>query len=106
MKQRIIRIALVLAVAVAIPTAVVLGHGPGDNGTSHANAHATLPDNQDQDQDQPKDADQTEQSGDRPHNHGWFVSQVAKDHSTTGRAHGEAVSKVARGDDGKPDAAH
>ena len=27
----------------------------------------------------------------RPQNHGWFVSQAAKDHSVTGRAHGEAV---------------
>jgi hypothetical protein len=41
----------------------------------------------------------------RPHNHGWFVSQVAKDHSVTGRAHGEAVSAVAQSDQGKPEAA-
>ena len=35
-------------------------------------------------------------------NHGADVSTVAKDHSTTGRAHGEAVSAVARGDHGQP----
>ncbi len=104
MKSRILRFALIAAVALAIPTVVVLGHGPSDKGKSHANAHATLPDNEDQEQ--PSDNNPTDKSGERPHNHGWFVSQVARDHSTTGRAHGEAVSKVARGDDGKPDAAH
>jgi hypothetical protein len=41
----------------------------------------------------------------RPQNHGWFVSQVAKDHSVTGRAHGEAVSAVAQSDQGKPEQA-
>jgi len=106
MKQPIIRIALVVAVAVAIPTAVVLGHGPSDKGKSHASAPATLPDNLNEDQDQPNGTDQAKPSGERPHNHGWFVSQVAKDHSTTGRAHGEAVSREARSNDGKPNAAH
>ena len=41
-------------------------------------------------------------STNRPQNHGWFVSQVAKDHSVTGKAHGAAVSAVAKGDQGKP----
>jgi hypothetical protein len=41
-------------------------------------------------------------STNRPQNHGWFVSQVAKDHSVTGKAHGVAVSAVAKGDQGKP----
>ncbi len=35
-------------------------------------------------------------------NHGADVSAVAKDDSTTGRAHGEAVSAIARGDHGQP----
>ena len=35
-------------------------------------------------------------------NHGADVSAVAKDEGTTGRAHGEAVSAVARGDHGQP----
>jgi hypothetical protein len=39
----------------------------------------------------------------RPQNHGWFVSQVAKDHSLTGREHGKAVSEVARSNQGKPE---
>jgi len=52
--------------------------------------------------DQPKH-DQSEEVGDheRKQNHGWFVSQAAKDHSLTGRAHGEAVSAVAQSDQGK-----
>ena len=35
-------------------------------------------------------------------NHGADVSAVAKDDSTAGRAHGEAVSAIARGDHGQP----
>jgi len=35
-------------------------------------------------------------------NHGADVSAVARDDSTTGRAHGEAVAAVARGDHGQP----
>ena len=35
-------------------------------------------------------------------NHGADVSAVAKDDSTTGRAHGEAVAAAARGEHGKP----
>jgi hypothetical protein len=52
------------------------------------------------------DSDPTEADHERKQNHGWFVSQVAKDHSTTGRAHGEAVSEVAQSDQGKPEAAN
>jgi hypothetical protein len=47
------------------------------------------------------DEDKPETAGERPHNHGWYVSQVAKDKSTTGRAHGLAVSTVAKSDQGK-----
>jgi hypothetical protein len=35
-------------------------------------------------------------------NHGADVSAIATDDSTTGRAHGEAVSAAARGDHGQP----
>jgi hypothetical protein len=54
------------------------------------------------------DSDSEEQGGDheRKQNHGWFVSQVARDDSITGRAHGEAVSEVARSDQGKPEQAN
>ena len=40
-----------------------------------------------------------------PQNHGWYVSQAAHDKSVSGHEHGQAVSEVARGDAGKPDAA-
>jgi hypothetical protein len=55
-----------------------------------------------------EDTGKPETAGDRPLNHGWFVSQVAKDHSQTAKnsegvwTHGAAVSLVAKGDDGKP----
>lgn len=97
MKNRFLRFALVAAVALAIPAAAVLANGPSDKAKSHANPHANLSTK--------TNRGGSENAAERPHNHGWFVSQVAKDHSTTGRAHGEAVSKVARGDDGKPNAA-
>jgi hypothetical protein len=35
-------------------------------------------------------------------NHGAYVSQVARDHSVTGRDHGKAVSEAAHSDCGKP----
>jgi len=109
MKHQIIRLGLTVAIALAIPTVAVLAAGPSENAKAHANEHATLPTTGDQagveDTEQPEDASQPEDAGERPENHGWFVSQAAKDHTTTGRAHGEAVSAVARGDDGKPDAA-
>ena len=103
MKQRILRIGLVAAIALAIPTAAILAKGPSDNAKSHANSHAKLPTNDEVGK--PEGAGKPESAGERPHNHGWFVSQVAHDHSVTGRAHGEAVAEVARGDAGKPDSA-
>jgi hypothetical protein len=53
----------------------------------------------------PETAGQPEGAGQRPQNHGWFVSQIARNHSTTGKAHGQAVSAIARGNQGKPPAA-
>ncbi len=51
------------------------------------------------------DSEEVDTDHERPHNHGWWVSEVAKDHSVTGRAHGEAVSEMARSDKGKPEQA-
>lgn len=52
-----------------------------------------------------EDADAAD-AGDRPQNHGWFVSQAAKGATPAGAAnHGESVSAVARSDAGKPAAA-
>jgi hypothetical protein len=43
------------------------------------------------------------EDGDRPLNHGWYVSEAAKGPTPDGyRNHGEYVSEIARGDDGKP----
>jgi hypothetical protein len=45
-------------------------------------------------------------AGERPQNHGWFVSEAAKAETPDGfDNHGAAVSEVARGDEGKPEAA-
>jgi hypothetical protein len=44
--------------------------------------------------------------GERPQNHGWFVSQAAKGATPeSADNHGQFVSGIARGDDGKPEAA-
>jgi hypothetical protein len=46
-----------------------------------------------------------ETGGERPENHGWFVSQAAQGETPAEfRNHGEYVSSIARGDAGKPDA--
>lgn len=46
------------------------------------------------------------EDADRPMNHGWFVSAAAQAETPAGYDnHGAYVSSVARGDDGKPDAA-
>ena len=103
MKHRILRLGLTAAIALAIPTAAILAKGPSDKARSHANSHAELPG--DNDHGQPDQVGKPQNAGERKHNHGWFVSQVAQDHSVTGRAHGEAVSEVARSDQGKPHAA-
>ena len=89
------------------------GHGSG-GGCSDAQVKAT-----DTGASKPKKADSKDHgkptkvhpvgegnAGDRPENHGWFVSQAAKEHSLTDRAHGDAVSKVARGGEGKPQSAN
>ncbi len=52
------------------------------------------------------DADPAAGEGERPPNHGWFVSEAAKGPTPAGfDNHGQHVSEVARGDDGKPEAA-
>ena len=47
-----------------------------------------------------------EAAGERPQNHGWFVSEAAKATTPDGfDNHGAYVSEIARGDEGKPEAA-
>jgi hypothetical protein len=51
------------------------------------------------------EAEAEETAGERPENHGWFVSQAAQGETPAEfRNHGEYVSSIARGDAGKPDA--
>ena len=53
-----------------------------------------------------EDADPAVAEGERPQNHGWFVSQAAKGATpASADSHGAYVSEIARGDDGKPEAA-
>jgi hypothetical protein len=50
------------------------------------------------------EAEAEETAGERPENHGWFVSQAANGETPSEfRNHGEYVSSIARGDAGKPD---
>lgn len=45
-------------------------------------------------------------NGDRPMNHGWYVSRAAKATTPAGfDSHGAYVSSIAKGDDGKPESA-
>src|SRR3989304_1491479 len=131
MKDRLLERGTTALVALAIPASIALGQGAGDaqQGLTTAAEHAQgsvpttvgagkpagagKPDAVGQPGGagkpagggKPDDVGQPEGAGQRPQNHGWFVSQVAGNHSTTGKAPGQAVSRVARGDQGKPPAA-
>lgn len=72
----------------------------------------TLPKaDEDADEDAPEadedaDEDSADPAGERPQNHGWFVSQAAKGATPESPTnHGQSVSEIARGDAGKPEAA-
>lgn len=53
-----------------------------------------------------EDADPSAGEGERPQNHGWFVSQAATGATPESATnHGVYVSEIARGDDGRPEAA-
>ncbi len=54
---------------------------------------------------EPDAEDPDAESSERAQNHGWFVSEAAHQATPDGyKNHGEYVSEVARGDDGKPKA--
>lgn len=60
----------------------------------------------DADEAEEEEADPTVGEGERPQNHGWFVSEAAKGATPeSADSHGAFVSEIARGDDGKPEAA-
>jgi hypothetical protein len=128
MNIRLLKLAFAAAVAVSVPAVAAFANDAADasQGLTTAAQHAPAdtvpltvgkPDwagqpgedeplvDEDTVEDTETDEDTDEDAlaaGERPQNHGWFVSQAAKDHGTVGRAHGEAVSTVARGDAGKP----
>jgi hypothetical protein len=53
-----------------------------------------------------EDGDADASAGERPQNHGWFVSQAATGATPeSADNHGVYVSEIAQGDDGKPEAA-
>jgi hypothetical protein len=121
MNDRILRIGLTIALGLAVPT-VALAAGPNanaDKGQGVAKEHKgqhgkpTNPGNSGghgKSGDHGKPADpgngngndvDNEGDGNRPHNHGWYVSQAAHADYDSGAEHGEAVSEVAQSDIGK-----
>jgi hypothetical protein len=92
-KEPMLKVAFAALVALAIPTVAVLAQPPGDAQGGPTAATARV---------QEAAPAASGAPAARPHNHGWFVSQAAKDRSSKGRAHGAAVSTIARGDQGKP----
>lgn len=108
----------------AVAAAVGAPPDAADDGLTNAESHAGFPlpasadghptkddhpgggseDEVDEGAPEADDADEAADSEGGPvDNHGAFVSAVAQDDSVTGRAHGKAVSEVARSDAGKPD---
>lgn len=103
MRERILRLGLVGVMALTLPAgAGAAGPAKGlANAATHA--HGNVPTTVGQ----PAGSGKPETAGERPHNHGWYVSQVARDKGATatsadgGSTHGAAVSAVAKGDQGK-----
>lgn len=111
MKERLLKLGLVGAMALGIPAAAA-AHGSGDSSKgldvaaqhSNGNSPTTAGDPANK---PTEDTGKPDTAGSRPHNHGWFVSQAAKNSSlkaagTNGTStHGAAVSAVAKSDQGK-----
>ena len=114
MKERILRLGLVAIIALSIPAAAVArgpGHGQEVSAEKkhHGQTQAGKPENTGKPENpaKPENTGKPETAGERPHNHGWFVSQVAKNKSAVATnaegesTHGAAVSAVAQSDQGK-----
>jgi cobalamin biosynthesis protein CobT len=121
MKHRILSALMALACARALSASAVFASvSTNDTPLASGQAGRTVPaktasdpseDDGDEDSDEDGDEDDGDEDSDedagelgeheRKQNHGWFVSQVAHDHSLTGRDHGKAVSEAAHGSDGK-----
>jgi hypothetical protein len=106
MKERLLRLAVVAAVALALPGAATADPGHGQQ-VKAEKQHSGDDSNEPEETGKPDTTGKPESAGDRPHNHGWYVSQVAKDSTkkATNAAgestHGAAVSTVAKSDQGK-----
>jgi hypothetical protein len=114
MKKRILRLGLVALIAMSIPAAA-LARGPGHgqevkaekqhHGQTSGDPKET---GKPETTGKPDDKGKPETAGERPHNHGWYVSQAAKNESLVAKnadgvsTHGAAVSDVAQSDQGKP----
>jgi hypothetical protein len=112
MKERILRIGVVAAIALALPGAATADPGHGQQVKAekqHQGRDANKPEETGKpDQSgKPDETGKPESAGDRPHNHGWYVSQIAKDETKVAKndagetTHGAAVSAVAQSDQGK-----
>jgi len=114
MKERILRLGLVAIIALSIPAAAMArgpGHGQEVSAEKrhHGQTEAGKPETTGKPENtgRPETTGKPETAGERPHNHGWYVSQAAKNKSLVAAnaqgesTHGAAVSAVAQGDQGK-----
>jgi len=108
MKERVLRLGLVGAIALAVPAgAVATGPGHGQEVKAEKQHHGQTKTHEPQGSGKPAEAGKPATAAERPHNHGWYVSQVAHDKGVTATGadgqstHGAAVSAVAKGDQGK-----
>lgn len=123
MKERLLRLALIAAIALAMPAVAAADPGHGQQvkaekqhqgqkehqPTTGQPEDTGKPDDAGKPSDtgKPDDTGKPESAGERKHNHGWFVSQVARDESKVATnaegesTHGAAVSAVAQSDQGK-----
>jgi hypothetical protein len=105
MKERLLRLGLVAAIALAVPAAATADPGHGQQVKAEKQHHGQT--NQPEGTGKPDQTGKPETAGERPHNHGWYVSQAAKNKSLTAtdaegnKTHGAAVSAVAKSDQGK-----
>jgi len=72
----------------------------GTDGTEVEELEAT----DDEDEDEDDAEDDAVEDGERPQNHGWYVSEATKTCPESGRERGQCISEVAKSDLGKPHA--
>lgn len=108
MNARIVRLALVGAIALAVPAAATAtGPGHGQEVKAEKQHHGQTKVHGPQGAGRPDWAGKPATAGERPHNHGWYVSQAAHDKALKAAngegqsTHGAAVSAIAKGDQGK-----